>query len=102
MSENLPPAWGKDSTTVICRKLAKGIVGSKPAQMALATACGVLELTWPWRPALWRLYRLAIAGAMYKGFQEGWRPVGMVPEKKGRNPISQNSRYSKNDPHRAE
>ena len=102
VSENLPPAWGKDSTTVICRKLAKGIVGSKPAQMALATACGVLELTWPWRPALWRLYRLAIAGAMYKGFQEGLAAGRNGSREKGRNPISQNSRYSKNDPHRAE
>jgi len=71
VAENLPPAWGKDAPRVIFRKITKGIVGSKPAQLALAATCGLLELTWPWRPVLWRLYRLAIAGAMYKGFQEG-------------------------------
>lgn len=71
LAENLPPQWGTDSPRVILRKLAKQVVGNQLGQFTLVTLCSLLEATWPWPPALWRLYRLAIAGAMNKGFREG-------------------------------
>jgi GT2 family glycosyltransferase len=69
--ENLPLNWGKDRPKIILRKLTKQLVGNRVGQIALIKICGLLEATWPWPPALWRLYRLAIAGAMNKGFREG-------------------------------
>jgi hypothetical protein len=29
----------------------------------------------PWTPLLWRLYRLAIAGTIYRGFRDGMKKV---------------------------
>jgi GT2 family glycosyltransferase len=71
LRENLPPAWGRDRPVALLRKVVKHCVGARPAQAALVGACELLERAWPWPPVLWRLYRLAVAGAMYRGFQEG-------------------------------
>jgi hypothetical protein len=56
---------------MIARKLSKQVLGSRVGQATIIGTCAVLERLWPWPPLLWRCYRLAIAGAMYKGFQEG-------------------------------
>ncbi|MGZ5435798.1 MAG: glycosyltransferase family 2 protein [Pyrinomonadaceae bacterium] len=69
--ENTPPSWKKDRPSMIARKLSKQIVSSRGGQATIIGVCAVLERLWPWPPLLWRCYRLAIAGAMYKGFQEG-------------------------------
>ncbi|HLL73734.1 MAG TPA: glycosyltransferase [Pyrinomonadaceae bacterium] len=71
LRENLPPAWGSDSPHTIFKKMIKGCAGAGPAQAVLLKACHLLESTVPFRPVLWRLYRLALVGATYRGIQEG-------------------------------
>lgn len=72
VTENLPPAWRHDSPRMLFRKIAKQCVGTPLGQSMLMGACGALERTWPWPPVLWRLYRFALAGAIYRGVQEGF------------------------------
>ena len=76
VSENLPPAWKADGPKLFSRKIAKGMIGSSIGQSSIIGLCRAFETIWPFRPILWRLYRVAIAGAMYKGFQEGLRIFG--------------------------
>jgi GT2 family glycosyltransferase len=68
---NLPVQWGTDSPRVLCGKLVKQFVALSPVQWLLFGTCDVLERWCPWKPLLWRLYRLLLAGAIYKGFREG-------------------------------
>lgn len=71
--ENRPPlGWRQDGLGLLCRKTVKRFVGTRVMQSIFFGVCGVLEHTCPWPPVLWRLYRLALAGAIYKGFQEGF------------------------------
>ena len=71
VKENLPPSLKEDGLRLYCWKLTKGMLGSKGGQNLVIALCGITEKVFP-RPAiLWRLYRLAIAGAIYKGFNEG-------------------------------
>lgn len=69
--ENLPPDRKRDPLRLWIWKHVKSILGSPAGQAALIAACSVVERIYPWRPLLWRLYRLAIAGSIYRGFQEG-------------------------------
>jgi len=69
--ENSPPRWTADSISLLVWKRTKRILGSRFGQAALLRGCGALERFLPWPPLLWRLYRLALAGAIYQGFQEG-------------------------------
>lgn len=71
--ENLPPDWREDDVTLVLWKYAKRVFGSKAGQAALLGICAALERILPWPPLLWRCYRLALAGAIYRGFQEGLR-----------------------------
>jgi len=71
VKQNSPPNWNSDSFVLILRKKLKQLVGSSVGQLALFAACAAFERTWPWPPVLWRLYRYAAAGAIYRGFQEG-------------------------------
>lgn len=71
VKENSPPRWTVDSISLIVWKRTKQILGSRFGQATLLRGCGALERFWPWPPLLWRLYRLALAGAIYRGFQEG-------------------------------
>jgi GT2 family glycosyltransferase len=68
---NRPPRWGVDSAGLIAHKMMKRVVGTPPVRAILFGACSVLERVWPWPPVLWRLYRVLLSGAIYKGFQEG-------------------------------
>lgn len=69
--ENLPPDWRRDPATLFLWKHVKGLLGSRAAQSALVGACAACERLLPWPPVLWRLYRMALSGAIYRGFQEG-------------------------------
>jgi GT2 family glycosyltransferase len=71
VKENSPPRWTVDSISLIVWKRTKQILGSRFGQATLLRGCVALERFWPWPPLLWRLYRLALAGAIYQGFQEG-------------------------------
>ena len=71
VKENCPPRWRVDSISLIVWKRTKQILGSRLGQATLLRGCAQLERFWPWPPLLWRLYRLALAGAIYQGFQEG-------------------------------
>lgn len=76
VKENLPPDLKADGPKLFTRKIGKRLIGSPLGQSSIIGLCRALEAAWPWRPALWRLYRVAIAGAMYKGFQEGLHIFG--------------------------
>jgi GT2 family glycosyltransferase len=69
--ENNRPCWTTDPVRLLLRKRIKQLLGSHLGQETLIGVCTALERLWPWPPMLWRVYRLAIAGAMYSGFQEG-------------------------------
>jgi hypothetical protein len=84
VKQNSAPSWQADSVSVIVWKRTKQVLGSRVGQAVLIRACEVIERSWPWPPLLWRLYRLAAAGAMYKGFQEGIR--ALIPEAQGKQP----------------
>jgi hypothetical protein len=69
--DNLPPDRRRDPPRLRVWKRVKSLLGSRAGQSALVGACTACERFFPWTPVLWRLYRLAIAGAIYAGFQEG-------------------------------
>ncbi|MGH9902243.1 MAG: hypothetical protein ACRD68_10600, partial [Pyrinomonadaceae bacterium] len=75
--KNLPILWGQDSAADLLRKSLKRLSAARPVQWMLFSACDVLERVCPWPPALWRLYRMLLAGAMYRGFQEGMKIYGI-------------------------
>jgi len=68
---NLPIQLSRDGPKLLLRKFLKQFVSLSPVQWTLFSACDVLERFCPWPPALWRLYRLLLSSAIYKGFQEG-------------------------------
>ena len=71
VKENIPPALGRDGLRLFTWKNVKGILGTKAGQRTIIGMCQLFEKVFP-RPAiLWRLYRLAISGAIYRGFNEG-------------------------------
>lgn len=69
--ENYPPRWGTDGARLLAHKMSKRVAGTPPVRALLFGTCSVLERVWPWPPVLWRLYRVLLSGAIYKGFQEG-------------------------------
>lgn len=71
LKQNSPPSWKSDSAILMLRKKLKQLVGSDPGQRVIFGVCAVFERAWPSPAILWRLYRLAAAGAIYRGFQEG-------------------------------
>ncbi|HEX7845518.1 MAG TPA: glycosyltransferase [Chitinophagaceae bacterium] len=71
VKENLPPSLKEDGLKLYCWKLTKGMLGSKTGQSIIVGLCNVCEKIFPKPVVLWKLYRLAIAGSIYKGFNEG-------------------------------
>lgn len=69
--ENLPPHIRKDGIRLFMWKITKGILGSSTGSRVILFMCKVAEKILPSPFILWRLYKLAIAGAIYKGFNEG-------------------------------
>ena len=77
--ENSKPDLNKDGFRLYCWKNTKRILGSKAGQWCLIGICEILEKIFPFRFPLWSFYKLSIAGAIYKGFQEG---LNLFPEGK--------------------
>lgn len=71
VKKNTPPRLKADGLKLFAWKNVKKILGSDFGQTAIVGACELSERAIPDSPILWRMYRLAIAGAIYKGFQEG-------------------------------
>lgn len=71
VQENSPPHWKEDSPKLLTRKLIKQIVGFQMTESALIAFCNLIEKRLIYRPLLWRVYRLLVSAAIYKGFQEG-------------------------------
>ena len=71
VKENLPPSMKEDGFRLYCWKLTKGLLGSNIGQSTIIGICGVFEKVFPRPFILWKFYRLAIAGAIYRGFNEG-------------------------------
>ncbi len=71
VKENLPPSLKQDSIRLFTWKNMKRILGSKAGQAMLIITAGIFEKILPWPAILWKLYKMAIAGAIYKGFNEG-------------------------------
>lgn len=71
VKRNLPPRLEKDGLKLFVWKNFKRLLGSDPGQRAIIGACEVMEKVVPDSGLLRRFYRLAIAGAIYRGFQEG-------------------------------
>jgi glycosyltransferase involved in cell wall biosynthesis len=89
VNENLPPRWKVDPLSLIIWKGVKQILGTRAGQSTLIGVCKACESVCPWPPLLWRFYRLAVAGAIYRGFQEGLAP--QEPIVSSRNRLSSNA-----------
>ncbi len=71
VKENMPADWQKDSVPLFLRKNIKRLLSFSSAQSILIGACLTLEKVFPYPPVLWRLYKVTLAGAICRGFQEG-------------------------------
>lgn len=71
VKENLPSDWEKDSVGQLFRKQVKHLLGKDFSQKTLLHFCALLERSHAPRPLLWRFYKLALAGAINRGFREG-------------------------------
>lgn len=69
--KNLPPVLKKDGLKLFAWKNFKKALSSDAGQSAIINVCEISEKILPAPAVLWRLYHLAIAGAIYRGFQEG-------------------------------
>ncbi|MBK8300794.1 MAG: hypothetical protein IPK90_10195 [Chitinophagaceae bacterium] len=79
IKENTPPNLKKDGTRLFVWKIAKSILGTNAGQWILIRTCELAEKIAPGPFPLWKFYRLAIAGAIYKGFKQG---LALFPQKK--------------------
>lgn len=71
VKENLPADWRNDSVRQLFRKQVKRFLGENVSQKTLLRICALLERSSAPRPLLWRFYKLALAGAINRGFREG-------------------------------
>lgn len=71
VKKNTPPDLKKDRLQLFVWKHAKKVLGSDAGQSAIIGLCEISERVLPAPAVLWRLYRLASAGAIFRGFQEG-------------------------------
>lgn len=69
--KNSPPNLKTDGAKLFLWKHIKSFLGSDSGQAGIIRLCELTEKVFPKPQILWHLYRLAIAGAIYKGFQEG-------------------------------
>lgn len=91
VKENLPPNWKQDRPFLFTWKHMKSILGSSCGQYCLIRACELLERFLPWRALVWRMYRMAIAGAIWKGFQEGLKHFSVY---EGKSPAEKNHEHA--------
>jgi GT2 family glycosyltransferase len=73
IDRNRPPRWSDDSPYLIARKLLKALAGTDISLLTLLRIAERLERFRAPPPVLWPVYRAAIAGSMYAGYQEGLR-----------------------------
>jgi hypothetical protein len=71
VKSNLPPEVKKDGVKGYLWKKAKSALGTDTGQALIVGTCEAVEKVAPAARILWPLYRLALAGAIYRGFQEG-------------------------------
>lgn len=77
--KNTPPDWKNDGIKLFAWKHLKKMLGTDFGQSAMIGLCEVSEKSMPNSPILRRLYRLAAAGAIYRGFQEGLQFSASAP-----------------------
>jgi GT2 family glycosyltransferase len=68
---NLPPKLNEEAFGSYLRKQVKRALGSDTGQALTIRTCEIAEKMRLPKKILWPLYRLATAGAIYRGFQEG-------------------------------
>lgn len=71
VKENSSPQIGKDGPTLYARKMIKKLLATTLFQEITIRTARLLERMMPDSRMLYTTYRLAIAGAIFKGFQEG-------------------------------
>ena len=69
--KNTAPDLRQDGIGLFAGKLVKSAVGSNVGQAVMIGLCEVVEKLAPDSRLLWKLYHAAIAGAIYRGYQEG-------------------------------
>lgn len=70
-AENFPASFARDGFRLYVWKQLKRFLGTSPAQSVLISSAEFLERLAPDSRVLWAFYRLAIAGAINRGFREG-------------------------------
>lgn len=67
---NLPPDLRRDGLVQTLKTRMKQAIGSDGGQKAVLSICSGLEKVLPVRPLVWGAYRVALAGAIYRGIQD--------------------------------
>lgn len=76
IAANRPSSWSRDHHAGIVRKTLKRVAGARASQAVLFGSAEWLERRHAPSTLLWPLYRTAIAGSMYAGYQEGLGEAG--------------------------
>jgi GT2 family glycosyltransferase len=79
--ENTPPNLGRDGIRLYCWKHTKKFLGSNWGQRILIGTSEWLEKRFPKKFLLWKFYKLAIAGSIYRGFNDGLKIFDVDPGK---------------------
>ena len=72
LAVNGPPRWA-DPGSLLFKKIAKDVLGHKPAVAGLFAAVAAIERRRPASRLLPRLYKLLLGIHLQKGFRRGWR-----------------------------
>jgi GT2 family glycosyltransferase len=71
IQENAALRLGADPMSVTVRKLAKGLLATRPGRALLSAGCALMERMAPDTPLSRRAYDLAVAVAIFRGVREG-------------------------------
>lgn len=77
IAANQPPTESPDDFVANARKRAKWLAGTGACQSVLLAVAEWLERRDAPRSVLWPVYRAAIAGSMYAGYQQGLRDLNL-------------------------
>lgn len=69
--KNAPPSFKSDGLKLYVSKQFKCVVGSRIGQSVLINLCEFIERIGPDNRLLWYFYKVAISGAIYRGYNEG-------------------------------
>jgi len=81
--KNSPPNLKRDGAKLFITKYLKALLGSNAGQAGIIRICEVAERIIPNSGALWSIYKLAIAGAIYRGFNEGYDILNSISRNSG-------------------